>query len=409
MAPPWRGAGASASDKRKSDDEAAGDAGSETASDDALSARLSADFLAHMNHEFRTPLSTVIGMLHLLETTELDRFQRNALESAERAARQLKELILSLGFYSALKSGVAKPEIGDYSPREVIEEAGDMAMLDAREKELSITIDIGEGLDARRSGDAAWLRQAVANLLDNAVKFTDAGDITLTAATGRDERIIVTVTDQGETIAAGDEARLFADSGFSDDSAARRQGGAGLGLVIARYIAERLGGGVEGRARNGGGAEFVLTVHAPLQRAKDAGAKASQSAPPGKRAARRILIAEDNKTNQRLIRILVERLGHEVVIVGNGQQALEAFVAGEFDIVLMDIHMPVLDGFSATAAIREREGDARRTPVVALTADARDLIDARAVAVGLDAVLEKPIDVALLDETIVRLTQAREP
>lgn len=409
MAPPWRGSGAPASDKRKTDDVAASDAAPEAGSGDVLSARMSADFLAHMNHEFRTPLSTVIGMLHLLETTELDGFQRNAVESAERAARQLKELIFSLGFYAALISGVAKPEISAYSPREVIEEAGDLAMLAAREKDLSITVDIGEGLDARRLGDAAWLRQAVANLLDNAVKFTDAGDITLTAATGRDERVIVTVTDQGQTIVAGEEARLFADAGFSDDSAARRQAGAGLGLVITRYIAEGLGGGVEGRARAGGGAEFVLTVHAPLQRAKDADAQASDAAASGKRTARRILIAEDNKTNQRLIRILVERLGHEVVIVGNGQQALDAFASGEFDIVLMDIHMPVLDGFSATETIRarEREGDARRTPVVALTADARDLIDARAEAVGLDAVLEKPIDIAKLDETIARLTQER--
>lgn len=377
--------------------------GDRTSRDDAGGRPSEASLLAAMSHEFRTPLTTVLGMLQLLETSPLDGEQRRCLETAERAGRRLLALSENLVRYAALQAGDARFEAKPVDLLEEVEAAGDMMRLDAREKGLKLTVDVEGSLAAPRIGDAQWIRLAIVNLLDNAVKFTAEGEIALTAKPVQGDGISVLVTDTGLPI---DEAQPFLDfdkEGPGAEASTRRYGGAGLGLAIARRIIELMGGRLDARSREAGGTEFEIALELP--RAEKGVVTA---APARARVRRKVLIAEDNPTNQRLIKLIVENLGHETQVVDNGKLAVEAVSVEAFDVVVMDVHMPVMDGVSAAKAIRARNDARSQVPILALTADIRPEIEKLTREAGINAFLEKPIELAKLAAAIETLAANAE-
>lgn len=373
------------------------DAGATPAGDVAPSHVADARFLAVMSHEFRTPLTTVLGMVQMLETTPLDSEQRRALETAERSGRRLLSLIENILQYAALEAGRVRLEPAAFDVQDEIEAAADLMRLSAVEKGLRLKVDVDDALAAPRLGDGRWLRRAVANLLDNAVKFTSEGEVRLSARALEGEDVVITVSDTGIGVDETDAFAVF-DADLTGTET-RRYGGAGLGVAMARRIIELMGGTLEARNAETRGAVFEARL--ALARAPQT-ETAAAPVEEGPRASRRVLVAEDNATNQRLIKMIIEKLGHEVEVVENGALAVQAVEKGVYDIVVMDLHMPVMDGLTATRAIRALNDARADIPVIALTADVRPEVEARALEAGMNAFLEKPINVAKLAVALAR-------
>jgi hypothetical protein len=374
---------------------------------EAASAAKSA-FLANMSHEIRTPFHGLMGMLSLLRETGLTPRQVDCLRTATESADHLLALLNDILDMSQLESGRMTLAPAPLEIRSLLRDVEALMRPQASAKSLALHIDADPAVPERIMADATRLKQILFNLLSNAIKFSDHGAVVLdvrgmAGTEGRPELEFV-VTDTGIGMDEATLARLFNRFMQGDNSRSRRCGGTGLGLEISRNLARLMGGDITVRSKPGAGSRFAL--HLPVQPLGDAlaGPRAAQREGAARARMLQVLVAEDHPVNRQYIAALLEDLGHEAFFTANGQEAVEAASARRFDVVLMDLHMPVLDGVGATRAIRALPDPALSTvPIVALTADAFDEARERCLLAGMNDFLTKPVSPDKLSTTLRRL------
>jgi len=356
-------------------------------------------FLGHMSHEMRTPLNGVMGMTEAMARTQLDPKQRELIDAIGFSASTLDHLIGDL--ISVSRDGVAAPIERQTSFRlgAAIRAMALPFGVEAGAKGLTFVVEVDPAADIQVTGDAGSLGELLARLLSNAVKFTDHGQVRVAVRRVGDGRFGVEVSDTGAGFDAAQQARMFEAFSQEDDSDTRRFGGAGLGLAVARRLAEELGGTLEARSTPGKGSVFSLVIELTVA---SAGAEPVEPPTPAQHAeeALRVLIVDDNQINRKLLELMLEQFGVEWVSVADGQQAVDAARAQPFTAILMDIQMPVMDGLTATREIRriEREGHRPVAPVIIVSACCEPEHVRAGLAAGAQRHLAKPVTArALID------------
>jgi len=372
--------------------------------DDAESAnRAKSAFLATMSHEIRTPLNGVLGMAQAMARDALTEAQRGRLGVIRQSGEALLAILNDILDLSKIEAGRLELEEIDFDLGEMIHGTASGFSAIAEHKGLRLVVDATAAAGAYR-GDPNRVRQVIANLISNALKFTDHGEVRITAER-TDEGLAISVTDTGSGIVPEVLERLFDKFVQADSSTTRRFGGTGLGLAICRELCELMGGAIVGESAPGHGSCFTVTL--PLQPATAVAGvgEAPHLQPDVDPSDLRILAAEDNVVNQQVLRTVFEQVGVDVTMVGDGLAAVEAYRRQDWDIVLMDIQMPILDGPEATQAIRaiEAEEGRRRTPIVALTANAMKHQEEAYLACGMDRLVAKPLNIEALFRVIVEL------
>ncbi|MGA2274914.1 MAG: response regulator [Bryobacteraceae bacterium] len=387
--------------------------------------RAKSEFLANMSHEIRTPLNGILGFAGLMAESQLTSLQREHNEAVRSSAENLLVVINDILDFSRVEAGRLELESLDFSVRKCVDAALGSVQSLAAEKGLATSIQIDDDVPDWVRGDPHRLRQVLLNLLGNAVKFTAAGGIAVrvflvreqdAAASGSDrapapQHIQFAVSDTGIGIPEPQRDLIFQPFRQADGSVTRRFGGTGLGLAISRKLVAMMGGRMWLESTEGQGSTFFFTVPVPPGQGPAAGEEPGTAAggqSPVEQPLRRplsILVAEDNAVNQRLIRILLEKRGHRVTMVGNGAAALEAWHQDRFDCILMDIQMPEMDGYEATRRIRAEESrTGAHIPIIALTAHAMKGDRDKCLQAGLDSYISKPIQTAALDAALANLT-----
>ena len=367
------------------------------------------DFLSAMSHDIRTPLAGVIGMLKFALRDQsvqgrTEEYLRIGLQNSEALLAILNDIL----DFSKIDAGKLSIETINVDLRTLIDEAIGILQAQADAKSLLLRRELALDLPRYVLGDPTRIRQILLNLLGNAIKFTDRGEVRLEAAAGKDLRGVTmlhfSISDTGPGINDATLGRLFQKFEQADMSTTRRYGGTGLGLAICKELVELMGGDIGAASQPGVGSTFFFTLPLTLGVPPETDVLA---APREQRHAYRlrILCAEDVRTNQIIISTLLETMGHEVVLVENGIEALEALSAGDYDLVLMDGRMPAMDGEQAARLVRRGGSEDYRVrdtsvPIIALTANASDHDRARYLAVGMDGFLSKPVDERLLHDQI---------
>ena len=359
--------------------------------------RAKSEFLANMSHEIRTPLNGVMGVASALSRTELTVGQAEMVGLIETSGQTLEAILADVLDLARIESGrlELKPEPFDLAA--CLRSAAALFRPGAQEKGLAFDLAIDSAVFGAFVGDAVRLRQILCNLLSNAVKFTAHGRISLEAAASTDGRLSVTVTDTGIGFGPDMKARLFERFEQADGSITRRFGGTGLGLAISRALAEAMGGVLEAWSEPGAGSRFTLTLE--LERWAGPLAEKARPAPITYAEARapRVLLAEDHAINRRVVELLFASADVELTCVENGAEAVAAAAGSAFDLILMDMQMPVMDGLTAIRAIRAAEAAGQRsTPIWALSANALPEHVAASVAAGADGHLSKPVSAEAL-------------
>ena len=378
-------------------------------------------FLANMSHEIRTPMNGVLGMMELLLKTDLDKKQAHFAETSYRSARHLLHLLNEILDISKVEAGKLELEAVPFDPEQMIEDVIALYKDPCEQRGLSLRSERDSTIPAVL-GDPHRLRQVLTNLLGNAIKFTDSGYVKLTAIVEErteDELVLhFEITDTGVGMTAREAERIFDSFQQADSSTTRRFGGTGLGLSICRQLIELMGGRIGVASEKGVGSTFWFHVRLPLLEGADNARFALKSAAAGKAEARqreedakgpqasfpglRVLIAEDNPVNIEVTLQMINLLGAQGIVAENGREALTAFEHGDFHLVLMDSHMPVLDGLEAARQIRslERLSGTRPVPIIAMTASAMPEDRERALEAGMDDFLGKPFTLDQLKDVI---------
>ena len=367
-------------------------------------------FLARMSHEIRTPMNGVLGFLDLLGDTRLSEEQRQLVRQARDAGDTLLVVINDILDVSRIEAGKLQLESIPASPLALVESATALLRPQAAAKKLQLEVRCAPDVPGWIATDPTRYRQIVLNLLSNAVKFTDHGSIKVELRRAAGGTLLeCSVRDTGIGIARDRQDRLFADFSQVDASTTRRFGGTGLGLAICRRLAEAMGGAVGVKSIEGSGSRFWFTVALVEAAAPAATSTAAAPAPAGPTTAAHVLVAEDVPANQLLVRLLLAKAGHTATLVGSGAAAIEAVRDGSFDLVLMDVQMPDMDGIAATRAIRALPGERSQIPIVALTAHAMEEELERCRAAGMNDALTKPINRAELLATVARWAAVPAP
>jgi signal transduction histidine kinase/CheY-like chemotaxis protein/HPt (histidine-containing phosphotransfer) domain-containing protein len=366
------------------------------------------EFLANMSHEIRTPLNAVLGMMSLLRETPLSATQQEYVATARSSGAALLTVINDILDLSKIEAGRLEIESAPFVLRECLDAAMGMLSPKAQSKGLAFTCRVAEGVPAAIESDPARLRQILVNLLDNALKFTPRGEVRLEVEAGPERdglrELRFAVRDTGIGIPADRRERLFKPFSQGDSSMSRLYGGTGLGLVISQRLAERLGGRMWVESEPNLGSAFFFTLRGrpapgvPVRPPSGAFNLAELAA----RLPLRILLAEDNSINQRVGLLLLERIGYMADVAGNGIEALEALRRQPYDLILMDVQMPVMDGLEATRRIRADFPADRQPRIVALTANVLREQREACLAAGMDDFVQKPVTFEDLQEALCR-------
>lgn len=369
--------------------------------------RLKSEFLANMTHEIRTPLNGVIAMTGLLRKTTLDQQQREYTEIINHSAESLLEIVNDILDLSKIEAGKLELEQVDFDLEKVLEGVSRVLETAASNKALELSINISKKCAKFFRGDPSRIRQVVFNLAHNAIKFTEVGGVAIkidvVSATKGRQIIRFEVTDSGVGIAPAAMDRIWDTFAQADASTTRRFGGTGLGLSICKKLVELMGGKIGATSAPSAGSTFWFEV--PLNTGRKVLTSNTVRAPTPKAFLenKSILVVEDHSVNQRVIRWMIEVLGcQHVDVVANGSEALTALSHAPYDLILMDCHMPDMDGYTATKKIRKLSDTKKRNiPVIALTADVLRGTRKRCLESGMNAYVSKPIDIDELQQAIV--------
>lgn len=388
------------------------DAQLKTAAADAEAAsEAKSQFLAHMSHEIRTPLNGMLGMAQVMAINPLEPAQKERLDVIQNSGAALLTILNDLLDVSKIEAGKIELEDLPFEIEEVADGAYSAFTGVANAGGTSLSLSIDPEAEGRWQGDAVRIRQILYNLISNALKFTRDGsvDIRVGATPSADggKMLVMTVADTGIGIAPEALPKLFDKFVQADTTITRRFGGTGLGLSISRSMVELMQGTVEIESELGKGTTFRIVLPLPWLGPSIAAASqpAAADAADGKPEGLRVLAADDNATNQLVLRTILNALGIDPVIVADGRQAVEAWAEGRFDVILMDIQMPVMDGIAAMQEIRKREGEKKLTPtpIIALSANAMKHQVAECLAAGMDGHLAKPIQMDKLYELLMTI------
>jgi len=377
--------------------------------------RAKSDFVSRMSHELRTPLNAILGFAQLLEMDNLPEHQKTPVQQINRAGKHLLELINQVLDIAKIEAGKLEVEMLSINLPQLLNDTAAISQERIQNKGLTFNINLDAHLPQYVMGDPTRLRQVLINLIGNAIKFTDAGSITLNAIPLPNQTIRFEVIDTGIGMSEQAQARLFKAFAQADDSITRKYGGTGLGLMLCKEIVEVLGGHIGVSSEAGKGSCFWFNL--PLAPAESQTQAPQLSAAPAQETTlsapsasailegKRLLLVEDNPVNQMVASKLLQKLGTTPDIANNGQEALDKLKLASYDLVLLDLEMPVMDGYTTIGKIREEEGycdDYRHQLVIAMSANALNEDKQRAFALGVDDYLTKPVNFVLLQSTLTK-------
>jgi PAS domain S-box-containing protein len=357
--------------------------------------RAKSAFLASMSHEIRTPMTAVLGFADLLLDSQLTDSQRSQTMMLRDAARSLLVIINDILDISKIEAGKLEIEHVAMSPASIVDGVASILKAQTAEKGLDLRVDNDPNIPDWIVGDPSRVRQILLNLVGNALKFTETGHIVIRSRKGigaESGLLHFEIEDSGIGVPADRQHLLFRDFSQIDASTSRRYGGTGLGLSICKSLAEAMGGGVGVSSEPGVGSTFWFTIGCQETAAPDGISALPLQSTDAVAAVRHILVAEDMQMNQIIIKAYLQRGGYQVSLAGNGIEAVNAVREGAFDLVLMDMEMPELDGLGATRAIRSLAENVRAIPIIALTANAMLGDLERCKAAGMNDFLSKPVD-----------------
>lgn len=374
------------------------------------------EFLANMSHEVRTPINGVIGMTELALDTELDAEQRDYLEIIHESALSLLRVVNDILDFSKIDAGLLTVDAVPFDLRNSLALVMREFALRAEKKGLKFVYEVEDAIPTVLIGDVLRLRQVLVNLISNAIKFTDAGyvkvGIKLKSRSERSVLLMFSIMDTGIGITLSKQAEIFKAFTQADTSIARKYGGSGLGLVISANLVKLMGGAIKISSDLGKGCllsfDLDFQFHAINQLAadhetfKESDISLVKLTALGKEQLLKLLVVEDNPVNQKLTAIILEKAGHEIVLARNGFEAVERFKEQSFDLILMDLQMPEMDGIQATAIIRQLELDRpHRTPIIALTAHAMAGYEEICLSHGMDGYISKPVSAIALSRLVI--------
>jgi len=389
---------------------------------DMLEAREEADranqakseFLAMMSHELRTPMNAILGMAQLLKGTELNELQQDYITSVTDGGEMLMTVLNDILDLSKIEAGKLEIETINVDVRHAVDRLERLWEPNATDKGIGFVCEIDDNVPSVIRGDITRIRQVVYNLLSNAVKFTSKGEVKLRVSaeeTGQDRaKISFSVSDTGVGISEEAISRLFTSFEQADKSVSRKFGGTGLGLAISKKLAELMGGNISVTSTLGEGTCFTFSVEAKTiscvtwDKEKQPKPVESKTKSRSKAKKLRILAAEDNALNQKVLTAFLKPLGHELVIANDGVEALEQLATEHYDLILMDIQMPRKDGLTTTKELRASDGPNANTPIIAMTANAMQGDREECLEIGMNDYVPKPIDARVLFTAIAKAT-----
>ena len=368
-------------------------------------------FLANMSHEIRTPMNGVVGMVEALKTTQLDENQQEFLKIIDISSENLLSVVNDILDFSKVEAGQIELENLTFRLQKSIDEVITMLKFKADQKDLYLRFKENNELPKYIIGDVTRLKQILINLINNAIKFTSSGGITITCdivnTTEKNIFLKFGVTDTGIGISEENQKKLFQSFSQADASTTRKFGGTGLGLAISKSLSKLMNGEIGVTSEEGKGATFWFTVEfgnvSELLDSSNENNKIEKEITD----VFKILVAEDNAINQRVARFILEKLGHKPTIAENGQIAIESFVNDSFDIIFMDIQMPVTDGLEATRTIRriEKEKSLKPTPIIAMTANTMKGDKESFLESGMNDYIGKPFKANEISQLLYRISQ----